>query len=125
MRALGVSCRTAATLERDAIGPAHLVLGTLEVDEALRQLTNLSAPRARMAISGLDWDETPLPERRLPGEERLRALLAGLPAGAETLDVLADIVTRGSEELTALLRRQKVTTELVERCRGIYRDPED
>ncbi len=124
LRALGASCRCAASLERDAIGPAHLLLGALEIDATLRQRTNLTASRARMAASGLDEDETPLSERRLPAEGRLRALLTGLPEGAETLDVLAEMLAQASEELTALLRRQKVTTALVERCRGIYRDPE-
>jgi hypothetical protein len=124
LRALGASSRSAAALGRDAIGPIHVVLGTLEVDEALRQRTNLSAGRVRLAATGLDEDTTPLPERRLRAEERLRAMLAGLPDRAETLDVLADMLAQGSEELTSLLLRQKVTAALVERCRGIFRDPE-
>ncbi len=124
LRALGASARGAATLERAAIGPAHLVLGTLEVDEDLRRRTNLTAARARLVCSGLDEDETPLPARRLAAEARLQALLAGLTDGSETLDVLADMLAQGSEELNALLRRQKVTTALIERCRGVYRDPE-
>ena len=123
LRALGASCRSAASLQRTTIGPAHLVLGALEVDEALRRQVNLNPSRARMAMSGLDDDETPLPERRLAAEERLVELLAGLPEQAETLDVLALVLARGNDELTALLRRQKVTGALLDRCRGTYRDP--
>jgi hypothetical protein len=76
-----------------------------------------------MISSGLDADETPLPERTLPGDAGLVALLRALPARAETLDVLGWLLAHGSEELTALLRRQKVTPALFERCRDVYRDP--
>lgn len=124
LRALGASARGAASLERAAIGPAHLVFGTLEVDEGLRLLTNLTTARARLVCTGLDEDDTPLPTRHLPAEARLQALLAGLADGSETLDVLADMLALGSEELNALLRRQKVTVALIERCHGVYRDPE-
>lgn len=123
LRALGSGCRAAAALGRDAIGPAHLLLGALEVDAELRERSALTPVRARMACSGLDEDRTPLPERPLGGDERLRALLAEIPARAETLDVVGWMVARGSEELIALLRRQKVTSALFERCRGVYQDP--
>lgn len=123
LRALGASGRAAAALARPAIGPAHLLLGALEVDAELRERTSLSPGRVRMACSGLDEDPTPLPERRLGGDERLRALLAELPAGADTLNVLGWLLERGNQELVALLRRQKVTSTLFERCRGTYQDP--
>ena len=124
LRALGASCRSAAGLQRDAIGPAHMLIGALEVDAALRESTHLVATRVRMVAGGLDVDATPLPARRLPGDDRLRALLAALPERAETLDVMTELFVHGSEELGALLRRQKVTSALVERCRGVYRDPD-
>jgi len=124
LRSLGASVRAAAGLERSAIGPAHLAIGALEVDEALRERTSLTPARVRMAGTGLDEDSTPLPERRLGGDARLRAMLADLPENGETLDVLGWILTRGSEELIALLRRQKVTSALFERCRGVYQDPD-
>jgi len=124
LRALGASSRAAASLDRPAIGPAHLALGALEADEDLRERTGLTALRLRMLSSGLDEDTTPLPERRLPGDERLRELLGALPAAAETLDVLGWMLAHGSEELTSLLRRQKVTPALFERCRGAFHDPE-
>ncbi len=123
LRALGTGGRVAAALGRDAIGPAHLVLGALEVDDELREHTALTPTRVRMACSGLDEDRTPLPERRLGGDERLRALLGEIPPGAGTLDVVGWMLARGSEELIALLRRQKVTSALLERCRGVYQDP--
>jgi hypothetical protein len=123
LRALGASGRAAASLARSAIGPAHLLLGVLEVDAELRERTGLTPSRVRMACSGLDEDPTPLPERRLGGDERLRSLLAALPPAAETLDVLGWLLEHGSEELIALLRRQKVTSALFLRCRGAYQDP--
>lgn len=123
LRALGASSRAAASLQRTAIGPAHLLLGVLEADEDLRARTRLSPLRVRMVSSGLDEDTTPLPVRHLPGEARLRELLDFLPPEAETLDVLGWMLAHGSEELTSLLRRQKVTQALYERCRGAFRDP--
>jgi hypothetical protein len=123
LRALGASCRAAASLGRSAIGPAHLALGSLEADEELRARTGLTPARVRMLSSGLDADDTPLPERTLPGDADLVALLRALPARAETLDVLGWLLAHGREELTALLRRQKVTPALFERCREVYRDP--
>lgn len=124
LRALGASARAAAGLSRPSISPAHLFLGSLEADPDLKERTGLTPGRLRMAMSGLDEDRTPLPERALGGDERLRRMLAHLPDGAQTLDVLGWILERGGAEVGALLRRQKVTPELFERCRGIYLDPE-
>jgi ClpA/ClpB-like protein len=123
LRALGASARAAASLGRASIGPAHLVLGALETDAELRTRTSLSPGRVRMASSGLDEDPTPLAERRLAGDAELRALLAALPEGAETADVLGWVLSSGSAELRALLQRQKVTAALFERCRGVFQDP--
>ena len=124
LRALGASARAAASLSRTAISPAHLLLGSLEADPALVEHTGLSPSRLRMAMSGLDEDRTPLPERTLGGDERLRRLLTQLPDQAQTLDVLGWILESGGAEVLALLRRQKVTPQLFDRCRGVYADPE-
>jgi len=123
LRALGAACRTASSLHRAAIGPLHLCLGCLEVDAALCERSGWSAGRLRLAAAGADADETPLPQRTLAGDARLLELFPRLPPAAETLDVLGALLEHGTEELLALLRRQKVTLALFERCRGVFRDP--
>jgi ClpA/ClpB-like protein len=123
LRALGSACRAAASLGREAIGPVHLLIGCLEADEELRARTGLDSARVRMVLSGVDADETPLPARSLEADERLHELLNGLASGAETVDILGWLLTHGPEELVALLRRQKITPALFERCRGAYHDP--
>ena len=125
LRALSAGARFCAGLGRDAIGPTHLGLGVLEMDPALRASTGLTAARLRLAASGIDADTTPLPDRSLGADARLRALLTELPDNAATLDVLGWLIANGSGELTALLRRQKVTPALFERCRGVYQDPDE
>lgn len=123
LRALGAACRAAASLERDAIGPAHLLLGCLDCDEDLRREVDLTAGRLRIALGGHDEDPTPLDVRPLEGDLRLVELLGRLERDAGTLEVLAELLVRGNEELIALLQRQKVTPALVERCRGGFSDP--
>lgn len=123
LQALGASARAAASFSRPAISPAHLVLGALEVDDELRTSTGLTPGRMRLLLHGLDEDRTPLPERRLAADERLGAMLAELPQGAETLEILGWLLARGGEEVNGLLRRQRVTMALFERCRGVYLDP--
>jgi len=91
----------------------------------VRETCGLTAARMRMGASGMDADDTALPARALPGNEELEALLAGLPDGAQTLDVLGWVLAEGNREVASLLRRQKVTPELVERCRGIMEDPDE
>ncbi len=124
LRALGAACRIAAGLGRSSIGPAHLLLGCLEVDGGLRATTGLSPARARLALAGQDEDETPLRARTLRADERLRELLTGLPAGADSLDVLGWMLFHGTQELRSLLRRQRITPALHERSRAAFRDPE-
>jgi ATP-dependent Clp protease ATP-binding subunit ClpA len=124
LRALGGACRAAATLGRASIGPVHLLLGCLDADEELRAATGLSASRVRMALAGRDEDGTPLPSRHLAGDARIGELLRGLPAAAETVDVLGWILSNGTEELVALLLRQRITPALFERCRGAFPDPD-
>ena len=124
LRALGAACRTAAQLERTVIGPVHLVCGVLEVDRDLTRTVNLTAARVRLLLAGHDEDPTPLPERRISADPRLAALLEGLPNDADTLEILGEILRSGSDELRALLSRQKITRALYERARGTFRDPE-
>ena len=123
-RALGAACRAAARLERDAIGPAHLVLGALEADPELGGRVGLGAVRARMVLLHRDDDPTPLPARRLAPDPALVALLRGVGAGADTAALLERLLSHGAEELRLLLTQQKVTGALLERARGAFQDPE-
>lgn len=123
LRALGASARLAGGMGRTAISPAHVVLGALEVDDSLRARTGLTASRARLALSGVDEDPTPLPERTLPWSAELHALLEALPPAAETSAVLGWMLERGKSELVLLLERQKVTGALLARCRSSFQDP--
>jgi hypothetical protein len=123
-RALGLACRVARKLERDAIAPAHVLFGCLEADDDLARTTGLSGSRARNVLAGRDEDGTPLPDRALAPDTGLRELLGGLPDRAGTFDVLAWLVHRGSPELRALLARQKVSPALIEHAQGAFADPD-
>jgi len=63
-RAMAAACRQANRLGRDAIAPAHLMLGALEVTEG--KLAGLSATRVQLFFNGRDEDSTPLDSRPLP-----------------------------------------------------------
>ena len=125
-RALGGACRIASQLSRRSISPAHLLLACLEAAPEVRERAALTPTRARMALSGRDADATPSETANLPLSSRLGRALGELPEGAQTLDFLGQVLARGSEELRALLRRQKVTTELwesVQSARSRFEDP--
>lgn len=121
-RSLSAACHQAVRLGRDAISPAHLMMGCLETVEG--GLIGLSASRAKMFLGGRDDDSSPLPERALPFTEALLKLLAGLPEGASTADLLAAVVAQGSLELRGLLERQKVTLTLLKHTQGAFCDPD-
>ncbi len=123
-RALGLACRAAGQLERDAISPAHVVLAALEADSALAQRASCSPSRARMVLGSHDVDLTPLGSRRLPLAPDLTSLLEGVEPGAETAAVLTRLLAGGTEELRLLLIQQKITLALAERSGGSFPDPE-
>lgn len=122
-RALGAASRQAQALRRAAIGPAHVLAGALEVDQALREHSGLRVSLVQAALAGRDADETPPSERPLVPDERLRRLLEALPPGADTLAVLGWFLHEGPAEVRELLRRQKVTPELHGRAGDAFGDP--
>jgi len=122
-RALGAACRAAAQLGRDAISPAHLVLGCAEVAEDAAAAAGLTASRARMCLAGRDEDPSRPEPVSLPPDDGLVALLAGLAPPADTFAVLDRVLSHGSPELRLLLVQQKITPALVERSRGAFPDP--
>ena len=59
----------------------------------------------------------------LAASAALGDLLRSLPSGSGTVAVLGWVLASGSGELVALLKRQKVTWSLFERCRDVFTDP--
>jgi len=123
-RALGRAARAASEHRRNSISPAHLILGALEADESLTAATQLTPQAARFALADADDDPTPLPDRPLSVAEELFELLAPLPDGAGTSALLGRFLGAGSEEVRALLIRQKITPALYERAGGSFSDPD-
>lgn len=122
-RSLGAASRIAQRWRRDSITPAHLVVGAIEVDASLLAGRGLGAALVPQALAGRDEDETlPLP-RALAPDARLRSLLGSLPQAADTLAILRWFLCEGSAEVRELLRRQRVTRELVERAGEAFGDP--
>jgi len=120
-QALGRACRAAAGLGRRAIAPAHLIWGALEIEPASGAALTLA--RARMVLGGRDEDTTPCTAPAVAPDEALEALLGRLAAGAQTIDLLGDLLERGSEELRMLLSRQRITIELHRSAGGSFPDP--
>jgi hypothetical protein len=126
-RILGVACKLAKRTERTSIAPAHLVDACVQRRPELARLANLTAPRIAAAIGRDDADATPPEPREVPIDEDLERFLAGLPhrkGGLTTLDLLRGFCTSGSDEILDILRRSRITTELLERVEPTYRDPD-
>lgn len=124
LRALGAACRLASKLERPAIGPVHVLLACLELDESLRGRSGLNPVRVRGVFGAEDHDTTPLAPRALSTSNELSELLGNLEHGASTLEILGRILTDGTDELRLLLVQQKVTPELYGRSANAFPDPE-
>ncbi|MEM7311116.1 MAG: hypothetical protein AAF682_30880, partial [Planctomycetota bacterium] len=122
-RALSSAGHQAVRLERDAISPAHVALGCLEVDEDLRTASGLTASRMRLAVGPADADETPHPERDLPPSDELVEFLLGCEPDSDSLQLLGRLLDEAEPELRQLFTRQKVVSDVVDRCRGVLSDP--
>ena len=123
-RALSSAGRSTQQAGQTAISPAHIVAACLQVDGDLAQRAGLSPVRARQALRAHSVDPTPPAARELDPDAVLLEFLAGLPEGAESLDLLAHCLGDLTPELAQHLIRNKVTPALLERSRGVFRDPE-
>jgi len=96
----------------------------LEADDSIPGRTKLTRQAARFALTGVDDDPTPLDPRPLGVSEELFRLFESLPDGAQTSDFLGRFLAAGSEEVRALLMRQRITPALFERAGGSFPDPD-
>ncbi|MEX1026196.1 MAG: Clp protease N-terminal domain-containing protein [Planctomycetota bacterium] len=118
-RALGAACRRAVRHDRDAITPAHLLLGALDVETG----EDLRRERIALALGGLDADLTPLPAAALALDDVLREILTRLPAPIDTVAILERVLSDTRAELTLLFVQERVTPALVARVGTAYGDP--
>lgn len=123
-KALSRSNRAANSLQASEIGPVHLFMGCLQIDEALAEKLGLTFSRARLTLGQDHLDPTLTPERKLPLDAALSTLLEELPSGTDSLGFLAALHAGGDVDLATLLGRHKVTPELLERSQRAFRDPE-
>jgi hypothetical protein len=124
-RVLSAANRLAASDRARSISHVHLFLGCLQEDGDLATRSGLGFRRARLVCSGRTEDTTPVPARALPADPSLLGFLEGLPAGADSLALLARIHLAGSPELAQILQRSKVSPALLDRARNAFRDPEE
>lgn len=122
-RVLSGSNRLAAGDRAPSISHVHLFLGCLQEDEELATRTGVSFRRARVLFSGSTWDDSAPPMRALPPDPSMIAFLEGVPAGSDSLALLARFLAGGTPDLAQILVRSKVTTKLLERARNAFRDP--
>ena len=118
-RALGAACRRAARRDQEAIAPAHLFLGALDVESG----DDLRRERLAMALGTCDEDPTPLPNEPLAFDAEFSALLAEIPEPVGTVDLLRRVLGDSQAELTLLFVQERVTPALVARVGEAYSDP--
>ncbi|MFT5052896.1 MAG: hypothetical protein ACI8QZ_004334 [Chlamydiales bacterium] len=116
--------RKAARAGEPSIGPAQLILASLEADHELQVRSGLTVTRARQSLAGKTLDLSEIPERAIPPETALLDFLANLPTGSGSLELLAACHgEHGTAELSELLGRHMVTPALLERCVGAFPEP--
>jgi ATP-dependent Clp protease ATP-binding subunit ClpA len=123
-RVLSSAARLARAAPASSISAAHLFQACLQSETALERAAGMPASRARIALRGRSADDSRVEGRPLAVDEVLERLLAGLGAGADTLEVLAGFHRGETPELARILARHKVTEALVARTRGAFRDPD-
>ena len=123
-RTLSTAGRSTQQAGQAAISPAHIVAACLSVDGELGLQAGSSPARVRQALRAHGGDATPPAPRELAPDAVLLEFLAELPEGAGSLDLLAHCLGGLTPELAQHLVHNKVTRALLERSRGVFRDPE-
>lgn len=123
-RALSLAGHEASRLARDAVSPAHLLVGCIEADEGLRAEVGLTAMATRLAVGEDDQDARSPAPREIPPSCELLGFLERSAEGADSLALLSTLLEHGRPELIQVMTRQKVTAALVARCREQVWDPE-
>lgn len=123
-KALSRACRTALRFEREAITPVHLLLAILEVRTDELNSAGMTMAGAHSILRGKDEDSASCESGKLAPAENLTAFLEAVPNGADSLALLSHAISSEHLELTQILRRNKVTPQLVERARKILSDPD-
>lgn len=122
-QALARANHAAAALGARAIGPVHLILGALAVDD--QALTGeVRATRLRAAWSDLHEDASPAPAPAPPSEAFLN-FLEGLPAEADSLVCLTALQAKGPAEVNEILVRNRITAAFLERAATAFGDPDE
>jgi hypothetical protein len=123
-RALSAANRLAASDKAASISPAHLFLACLQEAGSRAAELGLGFPRARGLLAGRTADTSAPAERLLPPDASLLRFLSDLPAGADSLAMLARFHAGSTPDLAAILNRSKVNAGLLDRARGFFSDPE-
>lgn len=122
-RALSMAGKAAGRARSEHITPGHLAIACLQADDSLGDRVGVSLARARAALRPHLGDASRPAGRRVPPNDDLVEVLESLPEDADSLTFLTAARNTGSQELQALLERHKVTSSLLERARGAFRDP--
>ena len=122
-RSLASAARAASEAREPDISPARIAVACLAGDEALARDSGVTWTRVRSALSPFARDTAAIEARPLGPDGPLARFLEGLPDGADSVGILAGYLGPGTPEQSALLVRNKITAALLERARGVFRDP--
>jgi len=122
-RALGLACRLACRSGRAAIAPAHVALACADLDRGLAEARGPGAVGLRRLLAGRDEDPEAAAPRSLGASGELARLVGALADDAGSTAILGWLLERGTSELRELLRRNRITAELLRRAGDAFRDP--
>jgi len=126
-RILGVACKLAKQNQREAISPAHILGACVQRQPELASRAKIHAMQLSSAIGRGDADESSPEPRAIPLDKAMLDFLGTLSptaSGLSTLDLLDGFCRRGSTEVLDILKHNRITSELIGRVAGSYKDPE-
>jgi ATP-dependent Clp protease ATP-binding subunit ClpA len=122
-RLLSAAGKLARQGAHPSISPGHLLLASLSSDMLLERAAGLPPSRVRIALRGRLEDLSPVQGGPLALDDAAEALLARIPAAANSLTLLAGLHAGGTPELAQILHRHKLTPAFLERSAGAFLDP--